>query len=99
MPIAPLAGHYLAALDRDCPAAYKGKFLAYKRLKKCLKKCQAAAAAASAGQDAKAAEAELERCQLLFFELLSAELSKANRCGVRLERQGSTTAVPASASV
>ncbi|KAL4450682.1 hypothetical protein ABPG77_001038 [Micractinium sp. CCAP 211/92] len=73
-------GHYLAALDRDCPAAYKGKFLAYKRLKKCLKKCQAAAA--SAGQDAKAAEAELERCQLLFFELLSAELSKANSCFV-----------------
>lgn len=76
-------GHYLAALDRDCPATFKGKFLAYKRLKKCLKRCQAAAAAAGAGQDAPAVEADLERCQVLFFELLSAELAKANSCFVR----------------
>ncbi|KAL4433707.1 hypothetical protein ABPG75_000148 [Micractinium tetrahymenae] len=92
-------GHYLAALDRDCPATYRGKFLAYKRLKKCLKQCQAAAAAAgndsgspgdsasstgtaAAGQGLPEAEAELERCQLLFFELLSTELAKANSCFV-----------------
>ena len=57
-------GHYLAALERDCPDHFRAQFLRYKLLKKVLKDCipesmpQAAAAVTATTTEAVAAEEE-----------------------------------------
>lgn len=59
-------GHYLASLNRDCPAEHRDAFIAYKLLKKLVRQCQ---------------QGEGEQCQARFFGELQAQLDAANRWG------------------
>lgn len=79
----------MQAVDRDAPSAWRGKFIAYKALKKALKEMKEAPVAEGSsgsgdatpepGSPAAAGAVSQADSEARFFELLKAELLRVNR--------------------